>query len=376
MAHKEFHSKKVGETVYFFTFFQHQHSMLVFLFSVLSLSWAGETHLMIARIAQKMLTPSQQQWMDEIMAYWPSEKQTMVEASNWQDSLRSDVGDIFLEWHFSDIPIVEPGFESHVPNAHFNITDALKDEMRGIMDKTTTSMWAIAFNLRNIIHFVGDSHCPVHAVTHFSEEFPDGDMGANSVVLDCDQYGYYCANLHKVWDSAVVNYITPKGRAQSMPDFESNITKVEKIARVAPLNETLNDYSPDKWVAESHEIAVNFVYDQYLEPSLNERYINEGREQSNIRISVAGNRLGLILRQFFETRTDLNFTRILSSSSASSDKETKTKMPTAEFCVWIIDAIAIVVVIIYSAIFLYQRRIASKLSNAPLLTNSIESIIA
>ena len=351
--------------------------MFVFLFSVMSLSWAGEAHLMIARIAQKMLTPTQQQWMENIMAYWPSEKQTMVEASNWQDTLRSDVGDIFLEWHFSDIPIVDPGFESRVPNAHFNITDALQDEMSGLLDKTTTSLWSIAFNLRNLIHFIGDSHCPVHAVTHFSEEHPDGDKGANDIVLDCeDKYGYYCANLHKVWDSAVVNYITPKGRAQSMPDFESNITKLEKIARVAPLNETINDYDPFTWVDESHEIAKNYVYSEYLEPTLNEKYINDGREQANIRISVAGNRLGLLLKQFFETRTDLNFAVLSSSSSDDSVEDDSQKMPTREFCIWIADAVALVIVIIYSAILIYQKRLASRLSNAPLLTNSIESIIA
>ena len=339
-------------------------------------AWGGEPHLIIARIAQKMLSPAQQEWMENIMAVWPSEKQTMVQSSNWQDTLRSDVGDIFLEWHFSDIPIVEPGFESHVPNAHFNITNAIEDEVNSILDKSTTSLWSIAFNLRNLIHFVGDSHCPVHAVTHFSEDHPDGDQGANDVILDCAQYGYYCANLHKVWDAAVLNYQTPKGRAESMPDFESNITRVEAIARAAPFNESILDLSPYQWVKESHQIAVDYVYDQYFEPKLNDRYIADGNKQSDIRISLAGNRLGLILQKFFETRTDLFDVQspILQTKKDSKSENPLFSLPSREMAVWIVDIFVFIVIIIYSAILLYRKRISSQLSTTPLITNSMETV--
>ena len=313
---------------------------------------------MIASIAEQMLTPSQQKWMEKIMKLWPSESQSMMVAANWQDTLRSDVGDIFLEWHFSDIPIVEKGFENNVPKEHYNITQAVRDEIDALMDNTTTSLWSLAFNLRNIIHFVGDSHCPVHAVTHYSEEFPNGDQGANSVILDCLNYGYYCANLHKLWDSAVLNYQTPKGRAPLKSDFKSNITRVSKIADDTNLNEIANDLNVYTWVEESHDTAVNYVYPN-LVSQLNEEYINKGRQQSDIRISLAGRRLGLILRNFFEKRGEIYVPE-------TTEKFMFFNNDKVELIAWILNVV-VAGVIIANAISLYVSK-QSSLSSTPLLS--------
>jgi hypothetical protein len=41
-----------------------------------------------------------------------------------------------------------------------------------------------SFHLRLLIHYVGDIHQPLHTSSRFTSDFPDGDMGGNSFIVD------------------------------------------------------------------------------------------------------------------------------------------------------------------------------------------------
>jgi hypothetical protein len=57
-----------------------------------------------------------------------------------------------------------------------------------------------SFNLRLLIHYVGDIHQPLHAISRFNEDFPIGDRGGNEFTLPSkDQV----TNLHSLWDSVL-----------------------------------------------------------------------------------------------------------------------------------------------------------------------------
>ena len=65
--------------------------------------------------------------------------------------------------------------------------------------------WALgdSFNLRLLIHYVGDIHMPLHATTMYSEDFKQGDRGGNSFHIDGDEG---IDELHALWDSVLYVY--------------------------------------------------------------------------------------------------------------------------------------------------------------------------
>ena len=62
----------------------------------------------------------------------------------------------------------------------------------------TSVKFAQTFNLRLLIHYLGDVHQPLHTVTRYSYEHKGGDMGGNLFKIKSD---YDITNLHAFWDS-------------------------------------------------------------------------------------------------------------------------------------------------------------------------------
>jgi hypothetical protein len=60
-----------------------------------------------------------------------------------------------------------------------------------------------AFNLRLLIHYLGDIHQPLHTVSRYAKEFPKGDMGGNLFMLK--QVGEV-NELHALWDSTIYEF--------------------------------------------------------------------------------------------------------------------------------------------------------------------------
>lgn len=64
---------------------------------------------------------------------------------------------------------------------------------------------AKSFSLRLLIHYLGDVHQPMHALSRVNPEFPAGDRGGNSFPLK-NHYGV--AELHAAWDSVIYEFHT------------------------------------------------------------------------------------------------------------------------------------------------------------------------
>lgn len=60
-----------------------------------------------------------------------------------------------------------------------------------------------SFDMRLLVHYVGDIHQPLHAVTRYAKDFPTGDRGGNSFKITSKDG---VSNLHMLWDSAVYEY--------------------------------------------------------------------------------------------------------------------------------------------------------------------------
>lgn len=82
------------------------------------------------------------------------------------------------------------------------------NDLKGAHDETTNGgaiSWDLgnSFDLRLLIHYVGDIHQPLHAVSRYAKDFPTGDRGGNSFKITSKDG---ISNLHALWDSAVYLY--------------------------------------------------------------------------------------------------------------------------------------------------------------------------
>lgn len=52
---------------------------------------------------------------------------------------------------------------------------------------------------RFLVHLVGDIHQPLHSVSLWNHQFPNGDQGGNRFIVSFQNM----TNLHAVWDSGI-----------------------------------------------------------------------------------------------------------------------------------------------------------------------------
>jgi hypothetical protein len=63
-----------------------------------------------------------------------------------------------------------------------------------------------SFNLRLMIHYFGDIHQPLHSVSRYTADYPNGDAGGNLFRIPNSGVTGSINNLHSVWDSVGYAY--------------------------------------------------------------------------------------------------------------------------------------------------------------------------
>ena len=328
--------------------------MLSFFFISAAAFW-NEPHMAIVRIAEKTITQEQADWLNILFQMWPSEPDTMVSAATWHDDVNYNVAKVMAQWHFSDIPIIHPNFTLENPTITYNVTSVLNDTLEALFDSSTTNVWALHFLFRNLAHFIGDCHTPVHSAAYFSEQYPEGDYGGNRVYFDYDycDFGTPCDQLHKMWDSGVLNFQSmyiddPK----VLEEFEYNISHIMSMHSPGSLP-TIHILDPYEWIQEAHDVAVNYAYGKLVDlhntsvryKTVSSDYFVEGQAQAENLIVKAGYRLALIIDKFWNIHHPGD-PRIKTSSA----------MPAREIILWILDSVIILVTIVYAALLIKEKK--------------------
>ena len=121
--------------------------------------------------------------------------------------------------------------------------------------------WSLgdSFNLRLLMHYVGDIHQPLHTVSRYSQDFPDGDMGGNLFMLT-EKEGIN--ELHALWDSGIYEYDQDVSQPfnQTAWDYLGNISS--NLREEHPIQEFTDALKvPEKlWAQEGYQIATSFLY--------------------------------------------------------------------------------------------------------------------
>ena len=74
---------------------------------------------------------------------------------------------------------------------------------QSIMNRVDDEEEGKSLALRELIHFYGDVHQPLHSTNRYSQEKPKGDSGGNGFTL---KYHLGAKNLHSLWDSVIYTY--------------------------------------------------------------------------------------------------------------------------------------------------------------------------
>lgn len=237
--------------------------------------WGCDGHQIVALIARAHLTPATSAAVDDLLRtapidpalsrYCKSPDDLMADSSTWADDVRNQAKTGL--WHYVDIPrsvtartSLNPWCPPVGPTADGKsqngcVTTALEFQLAILRDKSRP-VGDRANALRYVIHFVGDSHQPLHAIDNY-------DQGGNCTTVkfkDDDRP----SNLHSIWDS---RFIQLKMTADKLTDTTYaaalNSRFAEKYAAMA--SAPVDD--PATWSWETNEFARSVVYGN-LDPSI------------------------------------------------------------------------------------------------------------
>lgn len=245
---------------------------LLSIFAVLSLpaparAWGCKGHQVVALLAEKHLSPHALAMAKKNLAEGPIDPNLsrfckedgadpLADASTWPDDIRS-LRPEASPWHYIDIPRGTKlrEIEKFCDAKEGCVTRAITDDL-AVLRSADAGPQKRADALRFLIHFVGDLHQPLHAVTN-------NDQGGNCVPvaffevapqLRNPQTESYAPNLHGVWDTNILEKATMGMTVdQVASDLDQSFRGKMAGWQKSPAN-------VDAWARESYQLAVKNVY--------------------------------------------------------------------------------------------------------------------
>ncbi len=235
-------------------------------------AWGCKGHQTVAAIAEKHLTPETRQLIQKLLGENPidsnlsrwcgnSTTDLMVDASTWPDDVRNARKN--GPWHYIDIPRGKhKGDLGEYCGADGCVTRAIEEQRAILKDKSADPLKR-AEAIRYLIHFVGDLHQPLHAISN-------ADNGGNCVPVKYFHHDPlvnplhperedYSPNLHQIWDTEIVErdmeISNPLRYADEVVDkFHAQTAEWEA-----------GGIQLENWAWESHERAESAAYDAFPE---------------------------------------------------------------------------------------------------------------
>ncbi len=210
-------------------------------------AWWETGHRTVARIAAFHLTPAARTRIARILSVSDTPESVadaLSAASTWPDETKGETKT--GSWHYIDLAIQDD--EPDIPLRCRN-DDCVTARIRLFAVQLSGHASNPSVNeldaLRYLVHFVGDVHQPLHAIS-------DADLGGNCEHID-PPIGE-AKNLHAVWDGIIVNSIGESDRDLAA-DLERNLESFSEQLRSDLALGTETD-----WTWESHKLAIKDVY--------------------------------------------------------------------------------------------------------------------
>ncbi len=272
------------------------------LFSFALVSWGVIGHRAIGKIAENHLSPKAALAVKDLLG-----DQSLADVSTYADEVRSKPEYKYTgAWHYVNMPLglSEAEFSKKVTGmADDNVYKALVKCEHELINPATSREQKI-FDLKFIVHLVGDLHQPMHVSR-------TEDKGGNSIQLSFNGQG---TNLHRLWDSGLIER---KGLT-----FEQMAVQYDKASPSAI--KALQADPIIKWLFESYQ-ASSTLYaevDAMKGRSIEDAYYTAHLPIIEDRIQKGGIRLAGVLNALFEGKpVNLNLMPALDSSVSALAKD-------------------------------------------------------
>jgi hypothetical protein len=218
-------------------------------------AWWEEGHRTTARLAAYYLTPAARTRVAAILGV-PDTPEAVADglavASTWADEIKKDRPDT-ASWHFIDIALQDKKDQMAERCPQQNCVTARIEQFSAqlMKDKGAADPRMDLEALRFLVHFVGDAHQPLHAVS-------DADLGGNCEALT--EVYEQAKNLHALWDGPLVGDVNPDDKALAA-DLKRDLDGMSEGRR-----KKMAEGSAADWAWESHREAVKEVYDRLKIP--------------------------------------------------------------------------------------------------------------
>lgn len=211
--------------------------------------WWETGHRTVARIAAAHLTPAARLRVARILGVENTDTavaEGLSVASTWADEVKNDTKT--SEWHYIDLTLQDEKSDilrrcqdSNCVNGRIRSFALQLGSPKGKVDPR----WSDLDALRFLVHFVGDVHQPLHAIS-------DEDLGGNCELLTTPIGD--AKNLHALWDGAIVAALDASD-TQLASNIEGYISKLDEQTRTEWSGGNVDD-----WAWESHLIAQVNIY--------------------------------------------------------------------------------------------------------------------
>lgn len=233
-----------------------------------SSAWSKEGHHIICAISRQFLSD---QARDSVQHYLND--MSLEEASVWMDQVRSQPGNAYMSsWHYLNLEKDQTYLQEKKPNVINRIQLAIYNLKNKIGDAATKQ-----FNLKILIHLIGDLHQPLH-VGYGS------DRGGNDFKV---QFLGKESNLHKLWDEDMI-------QSQRI-DFEMCMKHKAKLSAFP--YEKYNEKHIQDWAMESRNQLEN-VY-KTGNGLLSSEYLKLNLPILELQLLKAGHRLAGLLNEIY-----------------------------------------------------------------------------
>jgi nuclease S1 len=255
--------------------------LLTALFSTSSAwPWGPMGHHVAARMAESRMNPRALAAVHDLLG--PGTR--LVDVSTWADEQREFADS--AAWHYVNIPISASRYDpGYCPPAGCIVSKI--EEFRRILMDSQKGRSEKQVALKFLIHFVADLHQPLHVGDN-------NDKGGN--LLQVQFYGIG-SNLHKVWDSQIMERYTTNEQVW-LWDFDG-VTSPKLV-------QDWSKGTPEAWATESLELA-KLAYrvpgtQQMIRPGANLQapYSRFALPILQKQLAKAGIRTAAILNQIFQ----------------------------------------------------------------------------
>lgn len=174
--------------------------------------------------------------------------------------------------------------------------------LRTVNDGDVSTNWTKQLMLRLLIHLVGDIHQPLHSISLFTSDFPNGDYNGNLFQIN---FNGSAMVLHALWDSAFLTLSTRYPRPLSQSHKQILINKAIEFMNLYPYtkfnvssieNENFNDWSKD-----AYSLGIQYGYlNNQLTPgsTIDSNYTTQGYPIIQSQITLAGYRLAYLIEKY------------------------------------------------------------------------------